>query len=349
MDTKERGFPFGQILFLLGAVVLLLVLLLGRPVHINRFVVFQSDYTGNQEIYSYNTLTGDTQNLTNSQLNECCAQWSPDGERILYHVIDYPVNGIYVMNADGSNSQKLTPKGATDFVGVWSPDSQQIAFETLREDGSQAIYVMNADGGNRHALTQEQDYQAVPAWSPDGKWIVYAAFRDRSDDLLVVASVEDGQTWGLAVLNGGPAWPLWSPDGTQIVFTRYDNDTLNNIIYSVNVANQQVYQITPNDMNSAPLGWMPDGKHLLFTSISPNTTLALPDAYVIDLNGEGLRRWREGNQLVNQVSFSPDGNLISYAATGRGETNSKIYVMNADGSDLRRITPYSANNALVPW
>ena len=85
---------------------------------------------------------------------------------------------------------------------------------------------------------------------------------------------------------------------------------------------------------SAP-EWSPDGTQLVFTSPSPSSRLA--QVYRIDADGSGLTQLTHGTDIdAGSASWSPDGSKIVLARAGSGEY--AIWVMNADGSGLERLT-----------
>ena len=90
--------------------------------------------------------------------------WSPDGERIMlgrstgYQELD----GLFVMNADGSNQAKIGD--AAGYSGVaWRPGSQKVAVGECFHDCD--IYLINPDGSSRTLLAGDA---RNPAWSRDG-------------------------------------------------------------------------------------------------------------------------------------------------------------------------------------
>jgi len=94
--------------------------------------------------------------------------WAPDGTRIAFVRNDAPtdVDGVYVMNADGSGVLELThDHQASAGRPAWSPDGTKIAFASAR-DGNWEIYVMNADGSGVTRLTDNPASDEWPSWSP---------------------------------------------------------------------------------------------------------------------------------------------------------------------------------------
>ncbi len=85
---------------------------------------------------------------------------------------------------------------------------------------------------------------------------------------------------------------------------------------------------------SAP-DWSPDGTQLVFTSRSPSSRLG--HVYRIDADGSGLTQLTHGTGIdADSASWSPDGSKIVLKRAGSGEY--AIWVMNADGSGLVRLT-----------
>jgi TolB protein len=94
--------------------------------------------------------------------------WSPDGDRIVFHRWDADAVNIYVMNVDGSDLRQLTDGGA-NWRPVWSPDGERIAFTEEIDDGSAITYemrIVDAEGSEPPNTAVEFD-----RWSPDGEKI----------------------------------------------------------------------------------------------------------------------------------------------------------------------------------
>ena len=76
------------------------------------------------------------------------------------------------------------------------------------------------------------------------------------------------------------------------------------------------------------------------------------DVYVMRPDGTGVRRLMDGPADVedHQPAWSPDGSMIAFSSTrshGPPHTNGDIFVMGADGSDVRRVT-FGLDNAGAP-
>ena len=95
------------------------------------------------------------------------ADWSPDGDRIVYSAgsIEGHTGDIWVAAADGSNALQLTGPEGDDVDPTWSPDGRRIAFASSR-DGSYEIHLMNDDGSDRRRLTSSPppQFACAPTW-----------------------------------------------------------------------------------------------------------------------------------------------------------------------------------------
>ena len=67
------------------------------------------------------------------------------------------------------------------------------------------------------------------------------------------------------------------------------------------------------------------------------------DVYSIAVEGTDLRRLTETPDSEEYLSRSPDGTRLAYYATNDGRTWS-VYVSNSDGTERRRIAPYSRSD-----
>jgi TolB protein len=100
--------------------------------------------------------------------------------------------------------------------------------------------------------------------------------------------------------------------------------------------------------------WSPDGRKLTFDSnrtANPKDGRAINDVFVMNADGTAVTKLTDSVGASADAAWSPDGSLIAFDAD-RGNPAAKqgIYVMNADGGGLRRITtlPRGYENDLAP-
>ncbi len=237
--------------------------------------------------------------------------WSPDGTRIAFGRTTFTVQSqIYVMNADGSNPTRITNNSASDSQPSWSPDGTKIAFVSNRDEGKGEIYVMNADGSNQTRLTTNTDVELDPAWSPDGTKIAFTSSRD-------------------------------FPGLTGNVGNGFE-------VYVMNADGSNPTRLTNNSTVDGGPSWSPDGTKIAFNS----QRTGLPLVFVMNANGSNQVNVTQSTTLDSgDPEWSPDGTTIAFTSYNRvGQTNAdEIFLMNADGSNIRRITFASFDEHDLAW
>ena len=280
--------------------------------------------------------------------------WSPDGRKLAFVSRRDGNSEIYVINADGSEQENLTQHPARDSHPSWSPDGRRIVFVS-RRDGNSEIYVMNADGSELRNVTRAPSNDLAPAWSPDGRAI---AFVRQIFQKCVPNSngtpcnpyepylyVVNGDGSGLRRLTTQPGYVFkhsWSADGKTIGYGRY-------LVQADGSGQTELPLNVPS--NGA---WSPDGKRIAFALIdtSPgNRTDEDHGLWVVNADGSNRRQVVRHAVGSNPV-WSPDGRRIAFRrlnwppvpSAGNSDLYvADIYVVNADGSGLRRLTRHAEN------
>jgi Tol biopolymer transport system component len=253
------------------------------------------------------------------------------------------------MNADGSDVTRLTFEGGV--LPTLSPDGSSIAFTSYR-DGNGEIYVMNADGSNQTRLTNHPGFDGRVSWSPDGSRIAYASNRDGVSEVYAMNADGSNQTF-LATSAGTPAW---SPDGSRIAVLGGSPEGREEI-YIMNADGTNITRITTQGGRSPD--WSPDGSRIAFHS-GRDRDDDLFDIYVMNadgsnqtqlttqggagISGGGFPDWSPDGAQIAFVSVPSDGNPSDY-----DPSNQEIYVMNADGSNVTRLTNNTAFDGPPSW
>ncbi len=137
-------------------------------------LAFDSDRSGNMDIYRMNVDGSGVQQLTTNSADEFRPVWSPDGKEMLFQSWRSGNRDLYVMSADGSAERLVVGGPNHEWAETWSPDGQQVAFTSDRKHGLN-VWIASLSGGEARQVTDKVGF--TPRWSPDGGRIAYITSR----------------------------------------------------------------------------------------------------------------------------------------------------------------------------
>ncbi len=156
----------------------------------------------------------------------------------------------------------------------------------------------------------------------------------RNGDVCVIN--EDGSQ--LRKLARDPRYGLnrpivWRPDGKTILFWSHDSPGWE--IWQVTLANQETSRLIAAETGGVRSAvYSHDGSKIAYMRDAPN------GVFVCDGQGGASKQITQSGDRDQPPSWSPDGRRLvfeSYATTSAGQTRSSIRVVDADGSNLRRL------------
>lgn len=183
-------------------------------------IVFNSDRSGNLEIW---IMDGDGKNpapLTAHPGFDLWPAFSPDGRRVVWMTNrdgDGSKFELFVMSSDGSEVKNLSQRpDSSEGHPCISPDGNTIAFSS-DASGDMDLYLMNADGSDWRRLCAAPGPDGLAVFAPDSRSLVFVSERDGNHELYRVNA--DGS--GLKRMTDNTAldtMPAISPDGRLIAF-----------------------------------------------------------------------------------------------------------------------------------
>jgi Tol biopolymer transport system component len=258
---------------------------------------------------------------------------------------------------NGANPVTVTVTGGTTTavpIGVTCGSTlkqNQIVFISTRGGATSNLYLMNDDGSNLIRLTNSGFEDQDAAVSPDGTTMVFSRI-DQSGRYQIYRMTFDGSApTNISRNSHNDSDPEWSPDGSKLVFESDRSGSPE--IWFMNPDGSSPVQLTNNGGENGDVDWSPDGSRIVFESHLNGKS----DIYVINTDGTGLRNLTPNstNSYDADPNWSPDGTRVAFKSdranpgAGTAVGTYQVYVVNADGSNLRRITQTSVTEAEPAW
>ena len=170
--------------------------------------------------------------------------------------------------------------------------------------------------------------------------IAFGSFGPLNTDIYIADS--DGSEAELLVAH--PSLDMnatFMPDGHTIVFTSYRDGSAN--LYRIDVDGTGLERLTEHESYDDQAAASPDGRWLAFVS---NRT-GHADIWILDLESGATRNVTSHPSGDFRPAWSPDGQWIAFSsdrestrprATFNSLHSTEVFVVRADGSDLRRVS-----------
>jgi TolB protein len=140
----------------------------------------------------------------------------------------------------------------------------------------------------------------------------------------------------------GDFTPGWSPDGSRIAFSRFDN--FEEALWVVGSHGGDARQLNEQFVTIVHVAWSPEGNVIAVVGFAgPGSEVGPYRIYLVDPgSGQIVRTLNAppGLEFYGTISWSPDGQFLAFDAHGEGGVpeGQGIYMMRADGTDLRPLT-----------
>ena len=287
---------------------------------------------------------------------------------------------IFIMEptASGANATQLTFDNTTHAHPAFSFDGIKLAF-TQVVNGTFQIFIHDLVTKESAQITNGATDSKNPYFSPDGSSIVYDKWSSASgaigscdihqldlgtrEDSLLISLDKDGVQ---SVEQGAK----YSYDGSKILFASNIDHQVDDL-YLLNLGSREVIRLTYGAHNNYSRTWSPDGAMIAY-NCAPNGAV-VGQICALELNEDGtpkgsfttLTTKAEGTTPVpaypNRATptfngdvtpvWSPDGKKIAFASN-RESRNLEVYEMNADGTNIVRLTNtenYPAMQLSMAW
>jgi TolB protein len=202
-------------------------------------------------------------------------------------------------------------------------------------DGREQLFTMALDGSKTVQIIRDPYGHEDPAWSADGRRIVFVSKQDGGE--RIVTTDPDGRRRARISRSSQRAiHPAWLRDSRQLLYCTDDDlrplKKNSSEIYIADAATGAVRPVITGGVNTYPSG-SPDGRRIVFRRMLGETN---SEVFVADGDGSHAVNLTNNPAFYGWPAWSPDGRQIAFASNRAGDPQIyKIYVMAADGSDVR--------------
>ena len=278
---------------------------------------------------------------------------SPDGRYLSY--VDWDTGDLAIYEIATGKKRRLTNKGTWDEsdefaeFSRWSPDGKRIVYDWYNKKDFIELRIIGLDSSKPRILysNEEVGWAQTYDWSPDGKQIL-ACFWSKDDiHKIVLVSVTDGSVRVLKTLDKWPFNMCFSPDGRYIVYDfPLKEDSPDRDIFLLSIDGSREIPLVKHPANDVVLGWVPDGKNIIFASDRTGT----PDIWVIRVaegNPQGVPRLVKSSKGPFQpmgLGFTIDGSFYY----GHRPNKTDVYITEIDPETGKiMVPPHEAINHFV--
>jgi len=247
-------------------------------------IVFVSNQSGNEDIWSMNLDGSDLTQLTDNPGRDQYPAVSLDGKKIAY---SSGIGGnwqIVVMDSDGTGKKQITFGPYRHGYPTWSFDGRYIFCEIFIEENWE-IFVMENDGSNVRRLTNNP---GVDDWHPSAHPFKYEILYERG-------FVGSEEIWQMDINGQGnviiskPGMryrvPKYSIDGERIAFMGYDQNRLPQI-FTMDKNGENIIQLTNTPEGAQLPAYSPDNMLIVYNA-GVNASMEI---FLMNSDGSGQRQ-----------------------------------------------------------
>jgi tricorn protease len=296
------------------------------PMWIGNRIYFSSDRDGILNIYYYDTVSGEVNQVT-SHKDYDVRRPSMGGKWIVYEL----GGSLWVLDTESAQTEQVDVRIETD-----TPETRPTLIEVKNRitdidcspEGNRAlitargeVFTVPAEHGQTRNLTEDSGSRERGAvWSPDGKRIAYVSDNSGEYEIYVMDLAGEKKTTMLTSNESGYRHtPLWSPDSRKIAFA---DQTL--ACYYVDLDKKKVHFIDRAKfenvdvaLNKKPIHdycWSPDSKYLAYSKMTADQ---IYQVYIYSLEDDQTHCVSNG--IFNDFGpvFSSDGKHLFFVSNRR--------------------------------
>jgi TolB protein len=238
---------------------------------------------------------------------------------------------VFVSTMDGREIERVTAPNVLSLLPAWDSEGKYLLFTSYLKNNPD-LFRLELEGRKLDWISNKRGLNTGAAVSPDNSKIALTLSIDGNTEIYLM-------DWGGKNLKrltdswGQDVSPTWSPDGSQIAFV--SSRSGNPHIYVMSADGSQQRRLTFQGKYNQEPDWSPrnDGQ---ITFTARDERLAY-DIFLVHPKTGVITRLTQDQANNESPQYSPDGQQIVFTSSRGPKPGKKLYVMDVDGSNQRRI------------
>ena len=259
--------------------------------------------------------------LTTGNQNDRNQIWSPDGSQIAYISNESGSSQIHIYWMDNGRSTKITNLQTGMGNMVWSPDGKWLAFTMRIKKAGKAFGKMPQKPKGAKWATPPKYFDKL-AYRSDG-----AGYLEESYSHIFVLPIEGGTPRQITDGDFNHSSPQWSADGKIIYCSAnrakdWEYDRQNSEIFSINISNKNIKQLTSRIGPDMQPMISPDGKQIAYLGYD-DKKMGYHHTLLYVMNNDGTNTKSLSEKLdisIANIQWNSDGSGLYFQYDEKGNT-----------------------------